>query len=490
MIVDTVKGKIEGSRDGNTIRFAGIPYAKAPVGALRFRSPESIAPWEGVYKATGYKKDPMQYSRKKPFSDFSEDCLYLNIWVPEDNNKKYPVLVWIPGGAYAIGGSGASTAEGPSLYEGAPMAKDMDAIVVTISYRLNVFGFLNLSSFSNRFEDNLGLKDIIKALEWIKENIEAFNGENDNITLFGESAGAGCISTLLMMNSARNLFNRVIMQSNCLGSYYTVEEELQLCKKYLEILDIDEDHADELLNKSYEELYNASSKLDEYALKEFFPRCTFCPVVDKAYVSDYPTLGDFQVSNIDVLIGSNRYEGNFLRKSMNMTKKDSVTIAKNALHRLSDNKVKEILSKYALPGKQAIADVITDVMYTFPKIRLAERFSDHGTVYMYRYDYSTPMMKLLGYKACHVAEMIPLWNINMPPFDLLRAFGESSILRIGKRMRRYWGSFAATGVPSESWKPYNKNDRFTMIIDKNDRLDKNPEIDCLKKYEGLDRVVV
>ena len=492
--IETKLGVLEGTRDGKCIRWAGIPYAKPPLGELRFRDPVPAEPWEGVFKADHYEKDPMQDYMKRPREEFSEDCLYLNIWVPEGGEEKRPVMVWIPGGAYSTGGCGAPKPEGPSLYEGAIMAEDMDAVVVTVSYRLNIFGFLNFSAFSSRFDDHLGLKDLVLALRWVRDNISAFGGDPENVTLFGESAGAGCISTLFEVEETLPLFRRAIMQSNCLGSYYTPEEEKDICGRFLVYAGLSDADAEGLLELDYDTLYKAAEQLNMYALSTYFPRCTFCPVVDGKYVQEYPTLADYSNFGKEILIGSNRYEGNFLMKSMNMTKEQSSFLARNAFHRLPEEKINELVATYPLPGKQTIADVLTDVMYTFPKHRLAERASAFGPVYVYRYDYATPVMEMMGFKACHVAEMLPLWNITAEPYKALRSMGEKKLQAIGLRMRRYWGAFARNGAPDvpgqAEWKPYDTKDRCTMVIDAKDQAGSYPERDRMERFDGLDRIVV
>ena len=230
-VVHTAFGSVSGIEDGSVVKFLGIPYAKPPIGELRFREPQLIEPWEGILEATKYAKDPMQRSTKLDTSHYSEDCLYLNVWVPEHKGGELPVMVWIPGGAYSTGGSGAVNPDGPSLYECATMARDTGCIIVSVSYRLNVFGFLNLSKYSSRFEDNLGMKDLVTALKWVNQAIRAFDGDVDNITLFGESAGAGAISALMMVEEAAPLFHKAIIQSNCFGSFYTPEEEDDVCAK-------------------------------------------------------------------------------------------------------------------------------------------------------------------------------------------------------------------------------------------------------------------
>lgn len=193
-VVETRYGRLRGGANEGVFYWKGIPYAKAPVGERRFLPPEPPEAWDGVREATAFGPVVMQPS-DPIFSGLlgrmseppSEDGLYLNVWSPAADGKKRPVLVWIHGGAFLFG-SGSSP-----WYDGTAFAKHGDVVVVTINYRMNVFGFLHLGdSFGEAYAQagNLGILDQVAALRWVKENIEAFGGDPDNVTIFGESAGA------------------------------------------------------------------------------------------------------------------------------------------------------------------------------------------------------------------------------------------------------------------------------------------------------------
>ncbi len=492
--VSTPYGTLQGIEEKDSYCFRGIPYAKPPVGELRFRSPQEPDAWEGVRDASRFAKDPMQRYMGRGPECYSEDCLYVNVWVPKGAEGPLPVMVWIPGGAYATGGVGALSPEGPSLYECNILAKDMQAVIVAVSYRLNVFGFLNLSKFNARFEDDLGLKDLLAALRWVQKCAASFGGDPDNVTIFGESAGAGAISTLMVMPAAEPLFHKAIMQSNCFGSYYTPAEEEDICRRYLELLGLDAGRAEELLGIDYPALYDAADKLTAYALQTYFPRCTFCPVVDGTFVTDYPTLAALDRQPKPVLIGSNRNEGNFLVMTSDWASKDPEGLSRYAFHRLPNEQAEALAASYPQAGKQTLADVLTEVMYTFPKLRFAEHASRSANVYVYRYDFVTPLMKRMKLFACHIAEMLPLFDLKAKPYGSLGMFARGKLKAIGTRMRRYWGAFARTGrpeVPGQiEWKPYDEKDRCTLVIDAQDRLVPDAESECRKRFEGIERVVV
>jgi len=211
-IVKTRGGQVRGSVVDGVNTFKGIPYAAPPFGTRRFRPPQPVEPWSGMRDALVYGATVPKPPYFPPFDALipepaipGEDCLNLNIWSPDLGQAKLPVMVWIHGGAFA-NGTGA-------IYNGSRFARD-GVVCVTINYRLGVDGFLYLGDGNA----NLGLLDQIAALEWVQENIRAFGGDPGNVTIFGESAGAMSVGTLLTMPRAAGLFRRAIAESGA-GHY-------------------------------------------------------------------------------------------------------------------------------------------------------------------------------------------------------------------------------------------------------------------------------
>lgn len=492
-LVNTRFGPVEGVAGDDVTCFLGIPFAQAPLGGLRFRAPRLVEPWTQTLRAVGYAKNPMQANLELGPEHYSEDCLYLNIWVPEGAGRQAPVMLWIPGGAFATGGSGAAAPEGPCDYDCAQIARDTGCIVVSVSYRLNVFGFLNLSQFSSRFDDNIGMQDILMAMRWVARTIDAFGGDPDNVTLFGESSGGEAVSAMLLIDEAQPYFHKAIIQSNCFGSFYTVEEERRICLKYLEYAGLAPECAEGLLELPYEKLIEAGKALDVYVSEHFTGRCSFCPVVDGAFLKDFPTLADFTRMDKPVLVGSNRDEGRFQAE---YTWLDPEKFAPLVLQRMAPERRTALWACYpGLPGKEAFGELLTDVMYAFPKLRFAERLSrGKSEVYVYRFDYYTPVLGSLGLYACHVSELLPFFEFAAGPFRPLYAGSEEEVHEIGVRMHRYWGAFARTGSPNAEgltqWRPYDEQTRCTLIIDREDRLEEDAEKEIRRRFEGLDRVLI
>jgi len=214
-IIETTAGKLKGLFEDGLYVFKGIPYAEPPTGKLRWMPPEPRKPWRGVrsalkFGAISVQKQINPGTQFQTIEPFSEDCLFLNVWTPGLDNARRPVLFWIHGGGFQ---SGAGSLP---LYRGSLLAKRGDVVVVTINYRVGVFGFMNWYEITGGkipASGNEGLLDQMLALKWVQDNIARFGGDPDNVTVFGESAGSMSISCMLSMDQARGLFQKAIMES-------------------------------------------------------------------------------------------------------------------------------------------------------------------------------------------------------------------------------------------------------------------------------------
>ncbi|MDE3213022.1 MAG: carboxylesterase family protein [Bacteroidota bacterium] len=266
-VVKVEGGRVEGYRDGSGLLiFKGIPFAAPPVGALRWKAPQPVIPWQGIRKCTAFGPSPMQPAPAPfymwssefliPKAPISEDCLYLNVWTGAHASKdKRPVLVWIYGGGFSSGGSGVP------IYDGAAYAK-RGVVFVSINYRVGIFGFLALPELDRESPDhvsgNYGLLDQIAALRWVKKNITAFGGDPDNVTIAGQSAGSMSVNCLVASPLARGLFNKAIAESgaNFTGGGFGIpslqdkekaQENIESHLKASSLADLREISADSLL---------------------------------------------------------------------------------------------------------------------------------------------------------------------------------------------------------------------------------------------------
>lgn len=307
-----VRGKLATSHLGdNYYSFQGIPYAKAPVGSLRFKDPQPAEPWADELDAT--KEGPECPSSHLMFLYYigkEDNCLNLNVYMkemPKADSPLKPVMVWIHGGAF-IQGSNTTELYGPDFL----MAEDV--IQVFINYRLGVLGFLSLEDESLGVPGNAGLKDQVEALRWVRDNIKSFGGDPNNVTIFGESAGAASVHYLILSPTTKGLFHKAILQSgSTLNPWALGQKGVAAITKYLGIKDTDEKQVlEQLIKICPKKLVSAQMKVPEH----FTPvRRAFAPVVEKpssgAFLTEEPLkiLKEGKYNKIPIIMGSTSCEG-------------------------------------------------------------------------------------------------------------------------------------------------------------------------------------
>jgi para-nitrobenzyl esterase len=316
-LVDTIYGPLHGRQENSVIVWRGIPYAQAPVGELRFRAPQPPLPWPEVREATTFGPVAPQLSvglesrfdvRPDPalLPVQSEDCLFLNVWVPATatSTSQLPVMVWIHGGSF-VTGSGSTP-----LYDGTRFAAHGEVVVVTLNYRLGPLGFLHLAELVPGCDNNLGLLDQLMALRWVQANIQAFGGDPGCVTVFGESAGAMSIAALLGMPTAQGLFQAAILQSGA-----TRLQLVARAKQVAEALANSLTAGDpaQLLTLPLDQLLQGAQQL----LRTTPGGLPFQPVLDGQSLTMHPlaALAAGTWRGLPLLLGTNRDEGICLRHS-------------------------------------------------------------------------------------------------------------------------------------------------------------------------------
>ena len=271
--VATEYGLVRGIvRDGCEL-FLGIPFAAPPVDDLAFKHPVPPEPWKGVFDASKAPASPVQGKGSSTIAFDDKDCLYLNIFVPKDIPEDAPVMVWFYGGSYSNGGCGKVSENSEELYyDFTKFAKDTKTIVVSFNYRLNLEGFLNLNFLDKSFDRNNGLYDQMAALKYVRNNINKFGGDADNVTVFGQSAGAACILALLGMDEAQFLFDKAIMQSPCVISFWSEEQSERYTRKYLKLIGVQPSELNKLKSIDKEKIHEANRLLRR--LVETYPHAS------------------------------------------------------------------------------------------------------------------------------------------------------------------------------------------------------------------------
>jgi para-nitrobenzyl esterase len=489
-VVETAYGPVRGVDDGAVTSWLGVRYAAPPTGDLRWRAPQPPAPWSEV--ADGSELGPVCPQPVDPRIPIDlgapqgDDCLTLNIWASSDisGGDRKPVMVWIHGGAYVLG-----SANQP-LYNGRVLAAGGDVVVVTVNYRLGAFGFLDLSSFSTprrRFDSNIGLRDVLHALHWVRDNIAAFGGDPDRVTVFGESAGAGIITTLLSSPAAEGLFAGAIAQSSPATSVYDPIRARQLAGQYLAALGLRDNEIDRLTDAPAEALVAASRALFNDVPVQSPGTLAFAPIVDGDLVPDHPVKLARQGRShpVPLIIGTNKHEAALFR----WMKSPLMPITPEAINAMFSQIAAEqpnlvlptdeqIASAYpGLKGKARGMGVARDVGFRMPTVWLAEGHSTVAPVYLYRFDWATPMLRLLRLSGAHATELPFVWgNLVAGPKDpTFRLGGMKTGRVVSSRIQARWRNFASQGKPlglegEPEWLPYQEADRASLLIDRQDSV--------------------
>lgn len=484
-IVETAYGPVRGIDDGTAMSWKGLRYGAAPVGDLRFRAPEPPQPWTEVFDADTYgpvcpqppvPNFPLDLGAKE-----GEDCLVLNVWAPSGttpgDNK--PVMVWLHGGAYVLGSSSQP------LYSGRRLASSGDVIVVTINYRIGVFGFLDLSQVGGhrRFDTNIGLRDVLAALRWVRDNIAGFGGDPSRVTLFGESAGAGLVTTLLAVPQAAGLFHTAIAQSAPVTSVYDSKRAQRVTGRVLEYLGIAPPETDRLTQLSVPALIAATSKVFDEIPTRNPGMLAFVPIVDGDLLHDYPVklAREGKTHPVPLIIGTNKNEAALFR----LMRSPLMPITPKAITSMF-NEIAAEQPDLQLPTDQQLGtiyrgkgrglNIASDIAFRMPSVWFSEGHSQVAPVYLYRFDYASPLMKLLLVGAAHATELPYVWGTLGAPKDVtLKLGGTKTAIAVSKRIRTRWVNFAAhakpIGVPGEpEWTPYQAADRACLIVDRTDRI--------------------
>lgn len=492
-VVDTTYGPVRGTEDGTVRQWLGIRYAAAPVGELRWRSPQPPARRREIADATVPGPVCPQITDPRLPLDLGgrqgEDSLSLNVWAPAGTpaGGAKPVMVWVHGGAYVLGSSSQP------LYNGAVLASEGDAVVVTVNYRLGPFGFLDLSGFNGqpgakglRFDTNLGLRDVLFALQWVRDNIAAFGGDPKRVTLFGESAGGGIVTTLLASPAAEGLFSAAIAQSSPATSVYDIERSRAVASQVLDRLGIGHDEIGRLAGAPVPALLAAAKDVFDVVPSQSPGLLAFAPVVDGDVVPDYPVASarEGRTHPVPLIIGTNEHEATVFRwmKSPLMpitpgALRDmfaAIAAEQPGLHLPTEA---QVVSAYAGLRPKAIGlGMARDIGFRMPTLWFAEGHSTVAPVYLYRFDFTTPMLRLLRLGAAHATELPYVWgNLVAGPKDpTFKLGGLKHGREVSKRVRRRWVNFAATGEPAGApgepvWRPYRRDDRATLVIDKHDK---------------------
>ena len=479
--VRTASGRMQGLSyyGGSVNAFYGVPYGRTTAGAGRFQMAMDVEPWTDTQEMTSVgDRCPQATNNDGLISEIfaldrretmSEDCLKINVFTPAADNRDRPVMVWFHGGGYTSG-SGSWI-----LYDGKNLAETQDVVVVTVNHRLNAFGHLHLAEIlGEEFADsgNVGIMDCVKVLEWVRDNIENFGGNPDNVTIFGQSGGAGKVSTLMAIPAAQGLFHRAIAMSGANLQGISTDAASENAERYLTALGLAPEHFDRVVNFPW------SQMLSTYLST---PGMNFGPVVDGKHLPRSPFSPDATPlsANIPLMMGSTEHETYFFPGQPIENFDDAELLSRvSQITGANESEARNLVSVYR-NGRPDINNVklfhIINSDNTFRRNVLteAELKSDQNAAPVYKYYFSWQSRVREGRLGAYHCIDIPFAFNNVDESASMLGADESRYM-LASRMSGAFAQFARTGNPNiellPEWKPFDRNERAMM------RMDKEPEL--------------
>ena len=500
--VKCAAGEFRGATAAGADSWKGIRYALAPTGELRWRAPRASPPVVADALAFG-PAAPQIANPAIKLGDgirIDEDCLFLNVWRPADRTgESLPVMVWIHGGAYALG-SGSQP-----LYDATSLAATHGIVVVTINYRLGALGFLDLTAFSSDetpFDGNLALRDILLALEWVRDNVAAFGGDPARVTVAGESAGGGLVTALLACPAANGLYSRAIIESSPASSIYGLARAEAIARRFLDRVDVTPDAVASLRDLAVDRIVQAGMAVYAEVPAAAPGTLAFAPVVDGDLLPEPPidVIREGRGMPVPLLIGTNENEASlfkFMRSPLMPIAETEIMRMFTDLHAEQPNLElpprERVLSAYAdeRPRARGLA-VARDIAFRLPALWVAEGHSRVADTWLYRFDRATPIMRLLGIGATHAAELPYVWgNLGGRGNPAFRLGGRRVATMASARTQARWAAFIRGGRPEApnaiEWPKYTDETRTTLVID---RVDKAvPDLDAAMRGAWGDETI-
>ena len=484
--VETAAGRLEGAVEDGLCVFRGVPFAAPPVGALRFRAPQPLEPWLGVRAAKEF--GPICLQMPSPVLDIlpppetlqpqSEDCLYLNIWTPGLDDAKRPVMVWIHGGGFTFG------AGSEPLYDGANLARRGGVVVVTINYRLGAFGFLNDPALA---EINLGIRDQIAALRWVRENIAQFGGDPDNTTIFGESSGGHSVTTLLAAAPAAGLFQKAIAQSPDPHSERHVPAAAAFVARIYRALGVDQSDLEALRVIPAADLHAAQSAVEAERMEslgiDLLGELIWTPIPDGEVLLELPIdmVAAGKAAGAALMIGTTDEEFKLFSSFLPAGDVDEASAVRrlDAAHgdgrRVYDVYRAARTARSEAAGPQDILDAaLADGWVALPAQRLAEAHADAGgRTFSYVFDWKSPLLDgALG--ACHAIDLPFTFGTQALAAEFVGS--GPAVDALADCVMDCWIAFARTGDPSTAqvnWPAYDSAARAQLVFGEHVRVEHN-----------------
>jgi para-nitrobenzyl esterase len=503
-VVETAYGRVRGYVRNGIYAFKNIPYGADTSGTNRFMPPQKPAPWSTVRPClhhgyvspqaarTGWKNNEESWLFQWDDGIQNEDCLNLNVWTSSTGSGKRPVMVWLHGGGFAAG----SATELPS-YDGENLAR-RGVVLVSVTHRLNAMGFLNLGSYGDKYADsgNVGMLDIVAALEWVRDNIANFGGDPSRVTIFGQSGGGGKVTALMAMPGAKGLFHRAIVESGSLLTTATVESSNATADKFLKQLKLSGADVDKLQQMPFEALQKAASEVAAMRIPASgvidFRRISrslgWSPVAGSPSMPTQPfDPGAPEMSaSVPMIVGNTINEFvNGINKpdAFKMTQEELATNIRNIYKEKAD----DVLSTYrkSLPNAnnfQLWSAIATGGVRAMALEQVRRKTAQHAApAYLYRFDWQTPILDGRP-MAFHCSELAFVFD-NAARCENMTG-NSAAAHALAEKMNEAWVHFATNGDPNHSgiprWKPFDPATNGSMVFDNECAFHEHLDDDCQK----------
>ena len=468
-VVSTVSGNVSGIMQEGSMAYLGIPYAKVE----RCMPPLPVDKWEGVRACDHWGPQAMQqtWGRQLSEDEMSEkNSCVLNVWTTDLKAKK-PVMLWLHGGGFDSG----TSAWNPGM-----KLAQKDVVVVSVNHRLNILGFLDLSAVSPKYKEsgNVGMLDVVQALEWVRDNITRFGGDPSNVTIFGESGGGGKVGTLMCMPKARGLFHKAIIMSGTILNVNNRDMTQQLGKAVLKELGISEKDVDKIKDIPYQQLYDAGQRAMAASIGTRKPGTPmmwgFGPTPDGEILLQQPfqpTFPEFS-TNIPVLIGTTFNELQRLQYDQPMTMDQAREQLQKTFGDETDAYVKAFAKAYPDYTPQDLVSI--DWLFRPKTLITADAMAGGGNMYMYMFTWRSPVNK----GSVHGHELKFCFNtLHHSPNELPQPTADD--LKLADTMSSVWAQFAHNGNPNidglPAWKPYTAQNGEMMVFNYQCGIRNNPD---------------
>lgn len=468
-VVSTVSGNVSGIMQEGSMAYLGIPYAKVE----RCMPPLPVDKWEGVRACDHWGPQAMQqtWGRQLSEDEMSEkNSCVLNVWTTDLKAKK-PVMLWLHGGGFDSG----TSAWNPGM-----KLAQKDVVVVSVNHRLNILGFLDLSAVSPKYKEsgNVGMLDVVQALEWVRDNISRFGGDPSNVTIFGESGGGGKVGTLMCMPKARGLFHKAIIMSGTILNVNNRDMTQQLGKAVLKELGISEKDVDKIKDIPYQQLYDAGQRAMAASIGTRKPGTPmmwgFGPTPDGEILLQQPfqpTFPEFS-TNIPVLIGTTFNELQRLQYDQPMTMDQAREQLQKTFGDETDAYVKAFAKAYPDYTPQDLVSI--DWLFRPKTLITADAMAGGGNMYMYMFTWRSPVNK----GSVHGHELKFCFNtLHHSPNELPQPTADD--LKLADTMSSVWAQFAHNGNPNidglPAWKPYTAQNGEMMVFNYQCGIRNNPD---------------